>query len=126
MDHPAIGDLSSDPLFWTYVEHGNVDAAMNRASFLRLTYDQTLRQQLGDLGLVDAQAAADAGAFRAAAGEVLREVGPRIRGLRKDPALQELMQDPEVAAAVQSGDHLALMSHPRFRAVVAKVMENPE
>jgi hypothetical protein len=56
---------------------------------------------------------------------VLREVGPRLRGLRDDPALRELLQDPEVAAAVQSGDHLALLSNPGFRAVVARVMEGP-
>ena len=33
------------------------------------------------------------------------------------------MRDPEVVAAVQSGNHLALMGHPGFRAVVARVME---
>jgi len=123
MEHPAIDGLRGDPMFWTYVEHGSVDAAMNRASFLRLSHDESLRAQLGELGLVDEVAVADSAAFRQAAGDVLREVGPRIRGLREDPALQDLMQDPEVVAAVQSGDHFALMTHPRFRAVVARVME---
>ena len=56
---------------------------------------------------------------------VLHEVGPRLRGLRDDPALRELLADPDVAAAVQSGDHLALFSNPEFRAVVARVMERP-
>lgn len=126
MEHPAIGELRNDAMFWSYVEHGSVDAAMNRASFLRLSHDEGLRQRLGELGLVDEAAAGDALAFRRAAGEVLREVGPRIHDLREDPALQDLMHDPEVMAAVQSGDHLALMTHPRFRAVVAKVMEGAD
>lgn len=126
MEHPAIDALRSDALFWTYVEHGSVHAAMNRSSFLQLSQDETLRRQLGELGLVDEAAAADSRAFREAAAEVLLEVGPRIRGLREDPALQELMRDPEVVAAVQSGDHLALMTHPGFQAVVAHVMEGAD
>jgi len=123
VEHPAIVDLQSDPMFWTYVEHGSVDAAMNRTSFLRLCHDASLRAQLAELGLVEEAAAADAMAFRRASGDVLREVGPRIRGLKEDPALQELLHDPEVVAAVQAGDHFALITHPGFRAVVAKVME---
>lgn len=123
MEHPAIDELRNDPMFWSYVEHNSVDAAMNRASFQHLSRDEGLRRRLAELGLVDEAAAADPRAFRLAAGAVLRQVGPRIRGLREDPALQELMQDPEVVEAVQNGDHLALMSHPGFRAVVARVME---
>lgn len=126
MEHPAIDSLRSDALFWTYVEHGSVDAAMNRSSFLQLSQDETLRRQLGELGLVDEAAAADSRAFRQAAGDVLRQVGPRIRGLREDPAIQDLMRDPEVVAAVQSGDHLALMTHPGFQAVVAHVMQGTD
>lgn len=124
MEHPAIGELRADPLFWSYVEHSNVDAALNRRSFLRLTYDESLRRRLGDLGLIEAEAVADPGEFREAAAEVLREVGPRIRGLREDPALRELLEDPEVVAMVQSGDHFALISHPGFREVVARTLEN--
>ena len=75
---------------------------------------------------MDEAAAADPRAFRLPAGDVLRQVGPRIRGLREDPAVQDLMRDPEVVAAVQSGDHLALMTHPGFQAVVARVMEGTD
>ncbi len=126
MEHPAIEEVRSDPLFWTYVEHGSVDAALNRGSFLRLTHDGALRRQLGDLGLIEADAVDDAHQFRVAAGDVLREVGPRIRNLRKDPALRELLEDPEVAAMLQSGNHFALISHPGFRDVVTRTLENTD
>jgi uncharacterized membrane protein required for colicin V production len=126
MEHPGIGELRGDALFWTYVEHGNVDAAMNRGSFLRLTHDGSLRQRLGNLGLIEPAAVDDPRRFREAAAEVLREVGPRIRGLHEDPALRELLEDPEVVAMVQSGNHFGLISHPGFREVVARALENGE
>ena len=110
-------------MFWTYVENGSVDAALNRASFVRLSRDDALRERLAELGLVGPDAAFDSRAFRATARDVLREVGPRLREVRHDPALQELMEDPDVVAAVQSGNHLALMTHPGFRDVVARVMD---
>jgi len=126
MDHPGIGELRSDTLFWSYVEYGNVDAALNRGSFLRLTYDESLRRRLGDLGVIEADAVDDPRRFREEAAEVFREVGPRIRDLREDPALRELLEDPEVLAMVQSGNHFALISHPGFREVVARALENTE
>jgi hypothetical protein len=120
--NPAVTELRGDSMFWTYVESGSIEPALNRGSFLRLSHDDALRRQLGELGIVEPEAATDARAFRAAARDVLKEVGPRIRGLRNDPALRELMEDPEIVAAVQAGDHLALMTHPGFREVVSRVM----
>jgi uncharacterized membrane protein required for colicin V production len=121
IDNPSIAALRADRLFWTYVEHGSVDAALNRGSFLRISRDAALRQQLADLGLIDEAAAADARVFRAAAADVLREVGPRIRGLKQDPELQELLADPEVVAMVRSGDTMGLVTHSGFRHLVARV-----
>lgn len=123
MEHPVINELRADELFWSYVEHGNVDAALNRRGAIALVYDAEVRRQLGELGLIDAAAVSDSRVFRAVAADVLRQVGPRLKGLKEDPELQALMRDPEVVAAVQSGNHLALMGHPGFRAVVARVME---
>jgi hypothetical protein len=100
-----------------------VDAALNRVSFLAVTYDEELRGQLATLGLIDEAAARDPQAFRVTAGEVLREVSPRIRGLRNDPELKKLIEDPEVTALIQSGDTLALLGHPSFRDLVAHVAE---
>ncbi len=125
MEHPVIQELRSDEMFWTYVEAGSVDAALARRGAVALVYDGGMRQRLGELGLIDADAVADSAAFREQAAQVLRQVGPRIRGLKNDPELQALMQDPAIVEAVQSGNHVALLGHPGFRAVVARVMETP-
>ncbi len=126
MDHPAIADLQRDAMFWSYVEHGSVDAALNRVSFIRITRDAELRHQLGGLGLIDETAVDDTRIFRRAASDVFRQVGPRIRGLREDPELQRLLEDPEVVAMLQSGNSIGLMSHAGFRSVVARVMAEGE
>ncbi len=125
LESPRIEALREDRLFWSYVEHESVESALNQRSFLGIAHDEELRHQLAALGLVDEEAAADAGAFRAAAANVIRKVGPRIRDLRQDPELQELMQDPEVVAMAQNGDTLALMSHPGFRRLITRVASTP-
>jgi membrane protein required for colicin V production len=125
LENPRIETLREDRLFWSYVEHESVDAALNQNSFVGITYDEELRRQLADVGLIDDEAASDPSAFRAAAADVMREVGPRIRNLREDPELQELMRDPEVVAMAQSGDTLALMGHPGFRRLVTRVASSP-
>jgi uncharacterized membrane protein required for colicin V production len=121
VDSPAIEGLRADGLFWTYVEHGNVDAAMNRMAFAKLSRDDEMRRRLGDLGLVEEEAVEDPRAFREAFGAVLGEVGPRIKGLRDDPELKKLAEDPEVIAMVQRGDTLALIGHPGVQSIVGRV-----
>jgi membrane protein required for colicin V production len=122
MEHPVIHELQGDTIFWSHVEHGNIDAALHRRGAVALVHDADMRRQLGELGLIDEASVADSQVFRAAAADVLRQLGPRIRNLKEDPELQALMHDPEVAAALQSGNHLALLGHPGFRSVVARVM----
>jgi uncharacterized membrane protein required for colicin V production len=121
LESPRFETLRADDLFWTYVEAGSVDAALGRTSFRDLARDVQLRHELAALGLVDARAAEDEAAFHAAAAEVMHEVGPRLRGLREDPAFRELLEDPEVIAMLRDGNHLALLSHPGFRQLVSRV-----
>ena len=121
LDNPNLEGLKGDTLFWTYVEHGNVDAALNRMSFRRIAQDPALRGQLAGLALVGPEAADDPRAFRDDVAAVLEEVGPRIRGLSSDPELQALMDDPQVVAMVQSGDTMGLLRHPGFRSLVDRV-----
>jgi uncharacterized membrane protein required for colicin V production len=121
LDNPRIAALQGDRLFWTYVETGAVDAALNRGSFIDIAKDGDLRGRLAALGLVDADAGSDPLAFRDTVEAVLREVGPRIRELRSDPELQRLIADPEVARLLQAGDTAALLGHPGFRDLVAHV-----
>lgn len=118
---PHLDALQHDRLFWTHVEAGSVDAALNQGSFLQLSNDAAMRQQLAALGFVDEADAESPSAFRAAAREVLVEIGPRLRGLRHDPELRELLADPQVVAMVQAGDTIGLMRHDRFRRLVAHI-----
>ncbi len=124
LESPQLGALQRDPVFWTYVESGAVDAALNRGSFQGILRDAELRRRLGQLGMVDDRAAEDPRAFRSAAADVLREVGPRIRRVKTDPEFQELLADPEVLAAVQGGNTLALVTHPRLRRIVSRALED--
>lgn len=121
LDDPQVGALRGDERFWTLVENGSVDAALTRRSFLDLQHDEALRRRLADLGLVPPEAVDDPGAFRDAVADVLRDVGPRLRGLKDDPAVQELLDDPKVVAMLQSGDTLGLLGHPDFRKLVDRV-----
>jgi hypothetical protein len=120
IDDPLVSGLREDPLFWTYVEHENVDGALELPVTRRMLSDAALRERLAGLGLVSEAAGADPSAFRAELAGVLREVGPRVRRLREDPELQDLMQDPQVVAMVQQGDTIGLLGHPRFRAIVER------
>ena len=122
--NPRIQGLQNDRLFWSYVESGALDAALNQGSFLGIAYDDTLRKELAQVGLIKDYAAADPRLFRAEVKDVLEQVGPRIRGLKNDPAVKQLLSDPEVVAALQGKDHLALLQNPAFRDLVARVMED--
>jgi uncharacterized membrane protein required for colicin V production len=117
--------VQNDRLFWANVEAGAVSAALNTGSFSDLAGDAELREQMAALGLVDPEAAESPGLFRAAVGEVMRELGPRIRGLRNDPELRAMIEDPEIVAMIESGDTFGLMSHPRFRRLVTRIASGP-
>jgi hypothetical protein len=121
LDNPRVRELRDDDLFWTYLVNGNTEAALNRGSFMAISYDETLRRQVGALGLVPEEAAADPRVFRAAVAEVVEEIAPRVQGLLQDPAVHELLRDPEVQRALQDGDTFTLLRHPGFQRIVARV-----
>lgn len=126
VDNPRIATLGNDRAFWTYVEHGAVDAALNRASFYRILHDPELRGELAQIGLIGPEAASDPGVFRQEAKQVLSDVGPRLRRLREDPELAELSNDPEVSALLAQGNVLGLLRHPGFQRVVSRALaSNP-
>jgi len=120
IENPRLETLRSDTLFWSYVENGSIDAAVNRPSFLDLAFDSELRADLAALGLLEGDGS-DPGAFLDFAGEALRAVGPRIRGLREDPEFQQLLQDPEVLAMAEDGDTLGLLTHHGFRSLFTRL-----
>jgi uncharacterized membrane protein required for colicin V production len=123
--NPHIVAIQQDTHFWANVEAGAIGAALNTRSFTRLSEDEELRRQMASVGLIAQDSAEEADLFRAAVGDVLREVGPRIRRLRNDPELNGLLDDPDVVAMVENGDTFGLMNHPRFRRLVSRVASDP-
>jgi uncharacterized membrane protein required for colicin V production len=122
VEHPRIASLGEDQVFWTYVGHGALDAALNRASFYRVLHDAPLREELAAVGLVSEEAASDPAAFRSEARQVLARVGPRLRRAQEDPELQELAHDPEVGRLLREGNVLALLRHEGFQGVVSRAL----
>jgi hypothetical protein len=123
VENDRIRAIQEDRLFWTYVSNGAVDSALNRASFWRAIQDDALREQLGELGLVGPEAVSDPRVFREAAGEVLTELGPKIRNLSEDAEIQELAHDPQILAMLESGDTMGLMTHPDVQRIVARISQ---
>ncbi len=123
LDDPRVRDLRDDDLFWTYLANGNTDAALNRASFVSIAHDETLRRNLADLGLIKGVAAADPRAFRNAISDVIEQIGPRVRGLMQDPEVHRLLGDPAIQRALEAGDTVALLRHPGFQRLVARVTD---
>jgi uncharacterized membrane protein required for colicin V production len=124
MERPELKKLRDDELFWSYVENGAVEQAMNRGSLLSVSFDRDTRAELASLGVVGKESAADPNAFRAELRPVLEQIGPRIRALKQSGELQRLLEDPEIFAAVQSGDSVTLLAHPSFRSLVYRVLES--
>jgi uncharacterized membrane protein required for colicin V production len=125
VSNPRVVAVQGDKHFWANVEAGAIGAALNTRSFIELSNDAELRHQMASIGMIDQESAEAPDLFRAAVGDVLREVGPRIRKLRSDPELKGLLDDPEVVAMVENGDTFGLMNHPRFRRLVSRVTSNP-
>jgi len=125
LENDHIRAIQQDQLFWTYVSHGAVDSALNRASFWQAVQDDDLRAELADLGVIDPDAVSDPRVFREAAGEVLAELGPRIQALAEDEEIQRLANDPQIVAMLESGDTLGLMSHPDVQRLVSRLSAEP-
>jgi membrane protein required for colicin V production len=121
LDDSRIRALQNDTFFWTLVQSGDLERAMNRRSFQDIVHDDELRRRLADLGLISADAAKDATVFREAASNVLDEVGPRLKNLTSDPELQRLAADPELGNMLQSGDTIGLLGHDGIQKLLARV-----
>ncbi len=123
--NPRFVAVQHDAQFWANVEADAIGAALNTRSFIDLSEDEELRRQMASVGMIDQESAEQADLFRAAVGDVLREIAPRLRRLRTDPEINALLDDPEVLAMVESGDTLGLMNQPRFRRLVSRVVSDP-
>lgn len=126
LENPRIRTLQEDRLFWQHVSSGAVDAALNQASFLGIAYDDTLRGQLADLGLVGEAARGDARLFRNSCHDALARVAPALRDLREDPQVHALLADEGIQRALSEGDTVAMLANPQFRSLVDRVVSRVE
>ncbi len=118
---PKIGELQQDKLFWTLIENGASERALNRLSFYQVSHDDAMRERLADLGIVSSDARVDVEAFRDEARAVFDEVGPRLKGLREDPEIQQLARNPEIISLLENGDTLALINRPEIQSIVDRI-----
>jgi hypothetical protein len=117
---PRVVQLQRDGPFWRDVERGAVHAALAKPSARALVNDPRFRARLGQVGVVSADAVTDPHDFETELSLALAELGPRLEAVRNDPAMQELLADPAVRESLQSGNTLALLGDPRFRALVSR------
>jgi uncharacterized membrane protein required for colicin V production len=121
-----FASLQHDSLFWDYVTAGDVDSALEQPSFMAIMNDDALRGKLVDLGFVDESARQSPSAFRSALRASLLQAAPRLRAIREDPGIGELAAKPAIQKALESGDTVALLAQPEFRALVDRVLRDYE
>jgi membrane protein required for colicin V production len=120
-----IEELQRDRFFWTLIENGAYDRALRRRSFQDIARSQDLRAKLADVGVIGPEEVADPRRFEERFGQVLAEVGPRLKGIMEDPDLARLAQDPEITSLLEAGDTLGLVRHEGIQRLVAKVSSRP-
>lgn len=120
-----IAELQQDKLFWTLIENGASERALNRLSFYQVSHDDAMRRRFAQLGIVSAAAGESVETFRDEAREVFDLVGPRQKGLREDPELRQLAANPEIMSLLESGDTLALLSRPEIQRLVDRLSKAP-
>ena len=123
LDDPRLQQVQEDQHFWTLVENGASESALNQGSFYGITHDAELREHFAALGLVSAEAVENTETFKDEVRSVLDQVGPRIKGLKDDPELEALARDPQILAMLEDGDTLGLIQHPAIRRVASRAAE---
>jgi len=124
LEDERLDGLFRDRLFWTLIQNDSIDYAMNRNAIRQIVKDPEMRGRFVDLGLVDEAAREDSELFRNTLASVLAKVAPKVERLHQDPEVQSLASDPEIIRLVQSGNSLALISHPRIKQIVERISED--
>ncbi len=121
LEDGRLEKLFEDKLFWTLIQNGSIDYAMNRNAMRSMVLDPEVRGRFADLGLVGDEAREDPTAFKETLSGVLGEVAPKVAKLHRDAEIQALASDPEIQQLVAAGDTFALISHPRIKRIVDRV-----
>jgi membrane protein required for colicin V production len=121
LSDPMIEALQRDKLFWTLIENGAAERALNRLSFYQVSHNDEMRGRLANLGIVSSSAATDVETFRQEARTVFEQVGPKLKGLREDPELLRLAENPEIVSLLENGDTLELLSRPEIQSIIDRI-----
>lgn len=124
LEDDRLEEILQDRLFWTLIMNDSIDYAMNRKAIRSIVKDPEMRGRFADLGLVSEEAREDSALFKRAMADVLAELAPRVNRLHEDPEIKALASDPEIIRLVQSGNTLALISHPRMKRILARLSQD--
>jgi len=124
LEDERLEEILQDRLFWTLIMNESIDHAMNRNAIRSIVKDPEMRGHFADLGLVSDEAREDSGVFRQAMAGVLTELAPKVNRLHEDPEIKALASDPEIIRLVESGNTLALISHPRMKQIVDRLSQD--
>jgi len=122
LDDPRIVAWGKDTRFWNEVENGDVDAAFESTTFLRAIRYKPLREHMATLGLISPEAVNDSRIFRDELTRVLRQVGPKIRQVRRAPELQQLAQDEALVEHLRNGDTMKIVTDPAVQHLVSRIV----
>jgi hypothetical protein len=117
---PRSVELQRDARFWQEVERGAVATALARPAARALVNDRVFRTRLATIGVVSPEAGRQSRIFELELAAALTEIGPRLSAIRSDPAFAALRDDPALRASLQSGNTLAVLRDPRFRALFSR------
>ena len=117
---PRSVELQRDASFWRDVERGAVATALARPAARALVNDRVFRTRLATIGVVSPEAGRQSRIFELELAAALTEIGPRLSAIRSDPAFAALRDDPALRASLQSGNTLAVLRDPRFRALFSR------
>jgi hypothetical protein len=124
LEDERLEEILQDRLFWTLIMNDSIDYAMNRNAIRSMVNDPEMRGRFADLGLVSEDAREDSALFRRAMADVLAELAPRVNRLHEDPEIKALASDPEIIQLVESGNTLALISHPRMKRILDRLSQD--
>ncbi len=125
LENPRIQALMRDNAFWSPISAGRMDEALNEPGFLGIAFDETLRTQIADVGMVRPEAAQDPLRFREDAKAAIETIGPWLGTIANSPEIEILKRDPEVQRAIANGDTITLLTNPEIRALMERVMSSP-
>ncbi len=124
MSYDSVRGIIADPNFWILVQSGDTSKAINQLSFQRMVYDTPLREKLGELGFLQAEAVENPVLFRESLRPCVSRLCTVMVNIQDNPAIDTLIEDKEVMDLVRAGKTVDLIRHPLFVDAVASVIKS--